>query len=116
MQQTHKIKEHMSKVVSGKALCGDVVNQMIIHELKQKTTPKNKKSNTSNKENVKPTSVSYHHICQPGPSINNMSDSEVSSDESYDENDLCCVCKRHQPIELARSVSLAFVKWVQCVE
>lgn len=112
-----KSRDTMSKVVAGKALCDDVVEQMKSHEQRHKPVTKDQThKKLSNKENVKPSkAVPKPKSPKPGPSaVNLLSDTDVSSDEEYDDSELCCVCKRHQPIEIARSVSLMFVKWVQC--
>lgn len=111
-----KPRNTMSKVVAGKVISTEVVEQMKSHEIRQKTVNKDKtKKKINDKENMKPSKSVPPSVNQPGPSVYNLlSDTDESCDESYDESELCCVCKRYQPIELARSVSLMFVKWVQC--
>jgi hypothetical protein len=64
----------------------------------------------SNKKNVA--------SLKPGPShmYVDVSDLYVDSDEhdEIEEKDKCCVCRKFEPDAVRKSVSLIFVKWVQC--
>ena len=50
-----------------------------------------------------------------GPIELSSEDSQLFSDvELTDDEDVCCVCNKWQPIELKDVVCVAFVKWGEC--
>ncbi|KAH3835702.1 hypothetical protein DPMN_109061 [Dreissena polymorpha] len=74
----------------------------------KKAAPMSKKSCMTSVLNTNPVA---------GPSCANLVHSSSQSEASDDETDpsqLCCVCRKFQPSELAQCVSLTFTKWAQC--
>jgi hypothetical protein len=74
-----------------------------------------------NTQKFTPSSHNSHISTKPpkqGPShmYVDVSDLYVDGDEhdEIEEKDKCCVCRKFEPDAVRKSVSLIFVKWVQC--
>jgi len=105
-----KKRRVLSTVVSGRAITEDcIIDQIKQHEnAMAKTTPKSQKSiseplpGPSGTAKAKPTKAVHE-------------DSDGSLEEDSNE-EVCCVCNLFTPVELQKSSSLIFVKWVQCTK
>ncbi|XP_061186996.1 uncharacterized protein LOC133195149 [Saccostrea echinata] len=113
-----KVRKTMSKIVSGREISESVYQRMKDHANSQRKQEKDigskKHQRTSLKKNA-------HLDDIPGPSTMNLTVSEdlqnssdSDSDVEMDPSKLCCICKKFQPDELKRCISLVFVKWAQC--
>ena len=105
----------MSKIVAGRELCENIVEKMKEHEKNQNAPKQNNKKQScitnksvTNQKSHQPETASP----RPGPSHVNLSQS--SSDDDADDEEVCCVCGRFSPADLASCTSLVILKWAQC--
>lgn len=121
-----KSRKTLSKIVSGKELSPSVILKMKKHEEDQShvkklkvTSPKELKK-TKQKKHTQPVSLDLLASPQPGPSAfycpdnRSVNDIHNSDEESVVDDEPCCVCGLHQPLEMSKNRGISFAQWAQC--
>ena len=126
----------LSKVVSGKAITeNDTVQKIQEHQqtvgsAKKKSSVEkksaqnesvNKTDKKSGKKSGQPTVPQFPLPSTSGISSKkdqgkrSLSPSDYSDESDIEEEEKCCKCNRFQPVELAKSTTVYFTKWGQCM-
>ncbi|XP_053403259.1 uncharacterized protein LOC128558349 [Mercenaria mercenaria] len=118
-----KVRNTLSKVVSGKPITEQIVYEKIKEHVKSNAKPSLKKKQTApgkrvvaadkKKTNLKKT----HTVTEPIPSTSGIQAAQTeysSSSESEDDTDVCCICQKFHPEELKNCISLTIVSWACC--